>query len=111
MKFKNYLDEAIVLKQDTADKINNISKDPALKKIARKIVMFKKNDEGWGMARVMSVNLMNDFMLAMGSAYEKGKKFDVDKEFNKKKFQKVTDPFESWIKEYAKGVHKHLYGK
>ena len=115
MRLKQYINEAKnpVLQQPTVDKINNMAKEQKLKAIVKKIFAYgKKGDhEGWAMARIMTTNMMNDFVLAMGSEYEKGKKFNLDSELKKKKYDKVTEPFSEWFKEYVTIVYKNLYGK
>ena len=107
-----YIGEAnIVLQQATADKINLLAKEPTLKSLTKKIMGYQKSDPGLGLARIMTVNMMNDFILKMGSAYEAGKSFNLKSELNKKEFNKVTEPYSDWFKEYVTIVYNHLYGK
>lgn len=110
MKFKEYMNEA-KLQKPTMDKLKELSNDKTIHKYINKIVMYKKNDEGYGLARISAVNVLNDLVTAIGNAYEKGKKIDVNKEFSKKKYQKVTDPFNEWILKYAQAIHKHLFSE
>jgi hypothetical protein len=112
MRFNKYINEAKTLQMDTVDKINTMAKNPTLKSLVKKIFSYGgKGNQGYAMARLMTTNLMNDFILDMGSAYEAGKSFNLKTELGKKKYNKVTEPFDDWFREYVTIVHKELYGK
>ena len=109
---KSILHEATIrLKDETADKINAMGKDKDLKKWARKIAMWGKNDSGLGLARITTVNMLNDFVLKMGKAWEQGKKFDIAKEIERKEFNKVTNPFLEFFRNYVTVLYGKLYDK
>lgn len=119
MRFKKYLMvkeefvlETKVLKQPTVDKINAMAKDQKLKSIVKKIFAYGgKGNEGYGLARITTINLMNDIVTEIAHAFEAGKSFNLKAELAKKKYDKVTDPYDSLWREYATIIYNNLYGK
>ncbi len=110
-KIGKYLGEANTLKPETMKLLKSFSKDKTIRKPIASMMKYGKDDPGYGLARITTVNMMNDFLTSMGKAYEAGKHFDLAKELGKKKYSKVTDPFDKYFREYVTNVHKLMFKK
>lgn len=107
--YQQILTEAVLISDETIGKIRALNNNPILRKTAKKIIFYKKNDEGLAEARLIASNMLNDIGLEMGRAIDKGKKFNIDAALSKKKYNKVTNPLLMWFREYATQLHTLLF--
>jgi len=62
------------LKKETLDTINKVNGDRKITSLRKKLTMFRKNDPGYAITRSNAMFAINNLMMLVGRALDKGKK-------------------------------------